>query len=652
MTRLRAGVMISLALGSAIGATADTVWLTSLDLSKVHQGWGKPQIDKNIIEKPITIAGQTFAHGLGTHAPMKMYIVVNGATRFRASVGLDDSALNQQGSLSFKVAADGKILFQTDVMRAGMPARQVDVDVKGMKMLVLTATPGGSDIAFDHADWADAQFDVTGAPPTTIELTPPKPYILTPKPSPKPQINGPSVFGVRPGHPVMFTIPATGDRPMKFSVEGLPAGLQVDESTGTFSGSIAEAGTYPVTFVAKNAKGAAKRAFKFIVGDTIALTPPMGWSTWYMAHTDITQEMVEAEADAMVSTGLINHGYSYINIDDGWNRQPGSNNPDYGAPTRDSRGNLMGNKHFMDIKGMCDHVHADGLKIGIYISPGPTTCAGFEGSLGHEEQDAEQFAKWGFDFLKYDWCSYSAKDGSLPELQKPYRLMGGILKHMDRDFVFNFCQYGMGEVWKWGRDVGGNYWRTTDDLGAPADQLWRSMSTIGFGQSRFAEYSGPGGWNDPDNILIGYILEDKLEPTGLTADEQYTYISLWSLVAAPLILASDLTQMDPFTLSLLSNDEVIAVDQDPAGKGGRRVAQDGDLEVWVKDLADGSKAVGLFNRSEFNSTVTAKWSDVGVSGKCLVRDLWRQRNVGTFSDKYSATVPWHGVVLVKVTPRK
>jgi alpha-galactosidase len=628
---------------------ADTVWLTSLDLSKVHQGWGKPQIDKNIVEKPITIAGKTFAHGLGTHAAMKVIVRVNGATRFRAYVGLDDSALNQQGSLSFKVAADGKVLFETEVMRPGMAARQVDVDLTGKKLLVLSVIPGGSDIAFDHADWADAQFDVSGAPPTSCELTPSKPYILTPKPSPKPQINGPKVFGLRPGHPVLFTIPATGERPMKFSAEGLPSSLTVDENTGMIGGSITEPGTYPVTFVARNSKGTTKREFKFVVGETLALTPPMGWSTWYMAYTGISQEMIEEQADAMVSTGLINHGYSYVNIDDGWNRQPGSNDPSIGAPTRDASGNLLGNKRFMNIKGMCDHVHADGLKIGIYISPGPTTCAGFEGSLGHEEQDAKQFAAWGFDFLKYDWCSYTPKDDSLPELQKPYRLMGGILKRVGRDFIFNFCQYGMGDVWKWGRDVGGNYWRTTGDLGAPPDALWGSVSSIGFGQTAFAQYAGPGGWNDPDNILVGYIMEGKLQPTPLTADEQYTYVSLWSLVAAPLILGCDLTQMDPFTISLLSNDEVIAVDQDPAGKGGRRVAKDGELEVWVKDLEDGSKAVGLFNRSDFDSTVTARWSDVGVSGKCLVRDLWRQKNLGRFSDKFSAKVPWHGVVLVRVS---
>ncbi len=476
--------------------------------------------------------------------------------------------------------------------------------------------------------------------------------ILTPKPSPKPRINGAGIYGVRPGHPVLYLIPASGKRPMHFSVKGLPAGLKLDPSAGILTGSISKPGTYRLTLGAQNALGSAARPFQIVVGENLALTPPMGWSTWYMAYTAISDRMVRAQADAMVASGLAEHGYAYVNIDDGWNIRPDSNDPAIGGAPRDAQGNLRPNRHFPDMKGMCDYVHSKGLKIGIYISPGPLTCAKFEGSYGHEEQDARQFAAWGFDFLKYDWCSYGkiAKDKTVAEFEKPYRLMGGILRSLDRDFVFNLCQYGMGNVWEWGRSVGGNFWRTTGDLGIPKDgSLWLSVSAIGFAQAGKEKWAGPGGWNDPDNILIGHILwNQKLAPTPLTPDEQYTFVSLWSLLSAPLVFGGDMTKLDEFTTSLLTNDEVLEVNQDVLGRAAARVAKQGDLEVWVKPLADGSKAVGLFNRGESEAEVVARWADLGVEGRQKVRDLWRQKDIGQFENEFHSRVARHGVVLVRL----
>jgi len=305
------------------------------------------------------------------------------------------------------------------------------------------------------------------------------------------------------------------------------------------------------------------------------------------------------------------------------------------------------------MKAMTDYVHGKGLKAGIYISPGPTTCAGFEGSYQHEEKDARQFANWGFDLLKYDLCSYGKliKDRkNLSELTKPYALMGSILKSLDRDVVYNLCQYGMGNVWEWGRDVGGNFWRTAGDVGSAKDgSLWKSMTAYGFGQAGKEKWAGPGGWNDPDNVLIGRILWNRqLVPTPLTHDEQYTWVTLWSLMASPLVIGGDLPTMDDFTLSLLTNDEVIDVDQDVLGRQAAPVSRAGDLEVWSKDLADGSKAVGLFNRSDQDAEIAVRWADLGLSGKRVVRDLWRQKDRGTFDGEFRMQVNRHGAVLLSI----
>jgi alpha-galactosidase len=485
---------------------------------------------------------------------------------------------------------------------------------------------------------------------------------LTPKPSPAPRINGPTIYGCRPGAPFVYTIPATGERPMEFSAARLPSGLMLDAKTGRITGTLALKGTYTVKLRAKNALGASERPFRIVCGDKIALTPPMGWSSWYMAYTNISDKMIRAQAEAMVSSGLINHGYTYVNIDDGWNIKLNSNDPAIGGEPRDAAGNLRSNKNFPDMKVLCDEIHRLGLKIGIYISPGPATCAGYAGSYRHEEQDARQFAAWGFDFLKYDWCSYGdvAFDKSLNSLKMPYLVMRAALDKVGRDIVYNVCQYGMGDVWEWGGEVGGNYWRTTGDLGIPPEDksLWTSMSRIGFGQAGKEKYAGPGGWNDPDNILVGSILwNDKLVPAPLTASEQYTYMSLWALLAAPLIFGGDMTQLDDFTLGLLGNDEVIEINQDALGKQAVPVSRVKDCEVWAKDMEDGSKAVGLFNRGDALTTVTARWEDLGIKGKWKVRDAWRQYDWGAFEGWFTKEVNRHGAVLlrlwpVKVTPKK
>src|ERR1017187_2340279 len=481
-----------------------------------------------------------------------------------------------------------------------------------------------------------------------------EPGILTPPASPKPEIRGAKVYGARPGHPFLYAIPATGARPVTFSAQELPRGLKLEPRTGQITVVTPQKGEYAVTLRARNAQGSTERKFRIIAGDQLALTPPMGWSTWYNALTAITDAGIRAQADAMVSSGLIQHGYAYVNIDDGWNIRPGSTDPIVGGPARDEKGNLRSNKNFPDMKALADYVHVKGLKIGIYIGPGPLTCAGFEASYQHEEQDARQFAAWGFDFLKYDLCSYqkSIQDAKDPEeYKKPYRLMGDILRKLDRDFVYNLCEYGRGNVWEWGREVGGNFWRTGDDVGGG----WANVERFGFGQDGMEQGAGPGGGNDPDNINIGYPAGRRGQappPTSLTHNEQYSWMSLWSLMAAPLVFGGDMTKLDDFTLNVLTNDEVIDVDQDTLGKQAAPVAKMGAIEIWAKDLEGGSKAVGLFNRGEQETDLTARWSDLAIRGPQLVRDLWRQKDIGRFDNEFAAKVGRHGVMLVKITPAR
>lgn len=476
--------------------------------------------------------------------------------------------------------------------------------------------------------------------------------IITPRPKPSPRINGPLVYGCRPGHPFLYRIPCQGERPIHFSVEGLPPQLKLDPATGIIIGTTPVKGEYDLLIQAKNSKGKDQRKLKLIAGDKLALTPPMGWNHWYAHYDRITDKMMREAATRMISSGMADVGYQYVNIDDCWMNAPKSNDPMRVGPLRDAQGNIIPNRHFPDMKGLTDYIHEIGLKAGIYTSPGPLTCGGFTGAWQHEEQDARQFAAWGFDFLKYDWCSYgeiAGKNVDLDGYQKPYRKMGKILKSLDRDMVFNLCQYGMGDVWKWGGEVDAHSWRTSGDLGFELDRIF----DVALRNSEFRQYSKPGEWNDPDYIQIGWIGNaGKMgapELSTMPAQMQYAYMSLWSLMASPLIYSGDMSKLDPFTLNVLCNPEVIEVNQDPSGECGLVIKHNKDCFLMVKNLSDGSKAVGLFNRGKNPAEVSADWTELQLSGKQSVRDLWREKELGVFNDKFNSLVPAQGAVMVKIT---
>jgi alpha-galactosidase len=482
--------------------------------------------------------------------------------------------------------------------------------------------------------------------------------ILTPPPLKTPRINGPAVYGQRPGRPFLYTVPVTGDRPVTFSAEGLPPGLDLDLHTGRITGSVATAGTYPVVLHASNSLGEAKKNFKVVIGDQIALTPPMGWNSWNCWAGAVDQEKVLRSARAMVSSGLIDHGWTYINVDDTWQ---GTRDPSTHALQPDP-------KKFPDMKGLCDQIHAMGLKAGIYSTPWVMSYAGrlggsaenpngdkqaWPGKLVRNKKilpcavgkysfaavDAKQWGDWGMDYLKYDWNPIE-----IPQVRE----MADALKNSGRDIVYSLSNRAT-------LSLGGDYaklancWRTTNDI----RDSWASLQKTGFVQDPWSAYTGPGHFNDPDMLVVGYVgWGPKLHSTHLTADEQYTHLSLWSLLSAPLLIGCDLDRLDPFTLNLLTNDEVLAIDQDALAKQARRVPLTNQTFAYIKELEDGGKAVGLFNTGPAAATVILKWTDAGLTGPQTVRDLWRQKNLGVSSDQLESQVASHGVVLLKLMPAK
>lgn len=492
-------------------------------------------------------------------------------------------------------------------------------------------------------------------------LVSPAAEILTPSAPPTPRINGPTLFGVRPGSPCLYSIPTTGDRPMMFSVDGLPEGLAVDPANGRITGALAKPGTYEVTLHAKNALGEASKRFRIVVGDQIALTPAMGWNSWNCWAAAVDQDKVLRSARALANSGLANHGWTYVNIDDTW--QGARTGPDHA---------LQANAKFPDMKALCDEIHRLGLKAGIYSTPWITSYAKFpggssdaadgawskalandaahrHGKYSFARADAKQWADWGFDYLKYDW-----NPNDVPHAAE----MSEALRASGRDIVFSISNTAPFEhAADWARLT--NSWRTTSDIWdqwMPTNMFWQyGVSEIAFSQDRWVPYGGPGHWNDPDMLVVGLVgWGASLHPTHLTADEQYSHLSMWCLLSAPLLIGCDLERLDAFTLNLLTNDEVLAIDQDALGKQAMRVATVGPVDVYAKDLEDGSKAFGFFNRDSAEQTIRFnKLVYAGFKGRIHVRDLWRQKDLPDVADPIQGaltmTIPAHGVMLYKLT---
>ena len=368
----------------------------------------------------------------------------------------------------------------------------------------------------------------------------------------------------------------------------------------------------------------------------VAATPPMGWNSWNFFAGKVTDKDIRDTADLLVSTGMRDAGYVYVNIDDTWEGE------------RDAQGKIQSNSKFPDMKALADYVHSKGLKLGIYSSPGAKTCARYEGSLNHEEQDAETYAEWGIDYLKYDLCSYSGvMRAQFPNdqaaqnkmMREAYEKMHQAIGKTGRPMVYSLCQYGWDSVWEWGPQVGANLWRTTGDISANFDR----MSLIGRSQAGLAKFAGPGHWNDPDMLEVGN--------GRLTHDENVTHMTLWAMLAAPLIAGNNLTQMTPDVASILMNMEVIAIDQDALGRQGDRVYAEGPVEIWAKPLKGGRKALAIFNFGETASEMRGiglHLKEAGLPAHVTARDVWAAKDLGRIGDDTKFTVPRHGVVLLVV----
>lgn len=497
-------------------------------------------------------------------------------------------------------------------------------------------------------------------------------FILTPPPSPKPRINGAKVFGARPGAPFLFKVPATGRKPLVYSANGLPSGLKIDRKSGIISGKVASKGTYKARLEVSNTLGRATRDFRIEIGDQICLTPPMGWNSWYCHSEAISEKAIRDTARAFVEKGLVDHGWSYVNIDDCWQGVRGGK---YNA--------IQPNERFNDMKGMCDYIHSLGLKAGIYSTPWMGTYAGFIGGSApnkagdyskhympedkrlqtHQffgtypgtlkkklnrvgewffDRDAKQWADWGFDYVKIDW-----KPNDVPTAKRVYE----DLQKSNRDIVLSLSNAAPFKNVE-GLAKYSNCWRTTGDI----HDSWGSISGIGFRQGKWQPHTAPGQWNDPDMLQIGMRgkagrQNKKFKPSRLTPDEQFTQVSLWTILSAPLLLSCDIEALDKFTLSLLTNDEVLEVNQDPAGNPAEQLINTKTLQVWRKRMEDGSFALGIFNTDNKKRKVTVQWKDLKIDGSHRLRDLWRQKDLGSFDKTFEAPINTHGVMLLKFTKK-
>ena len=653
-------------------AHAATVALADLDLAKVTVGWGVPGRNVSVGGQPLAIGGRKFANGLGVHASSLTTVQLDSkTTRFSALVGVDDEVLSnaaQTSLVEFLIVGDGKSLWRSGPMKAGDAPKPVSVALGGVRTLQLIVGTQGSD-AYDHADWAQASLEYAGATPQLVAPPREEAVILTPRPKLTPRVNGARVFGARPNAPFLFKIAATGQKPLRYAAANLPPGLKLDPATGLITGRVAQPDTYRATITVANALGKVSRELRIEIGETINLTPPLGWNSWYRLSESVSQQSVLQTARAMVTSGLADHGWNYINIDDCWQ---GERTP----PTRA----LQANAKFPAMKAMCDQIHALGLKAGIYSTPWMGSYAGFRGSSADNEdgsssvelplaerlqpgqvfgrspnlfrlrrdhigpywffdRDAHQWAQWGFDLVKVDW---SPNDIATTErLARDLRASG-------RDIALSLSNSApLDNAPQLSQEA--QLWRTTGDIG----DSWGSIAGIAEAQERWSRYTAPGHWNDPDMLQVGRIGNANAfnaagRPTNLSPNEQYTQVSLWSLLSAPLLLSCDLEALDPFTLSLLTNDEVLEVNQDPLAAPAL-LARQGEARIWSKKLEDGGLAVGLFNFGEFEMDVTANFARLGLRGHQRARDLWRQQDVGAFTDTFTTKVPRHGVVLLKFT---
>jgi len=640
------------------------IWLDDLNIKSFSEGIPAVLAKTNASGDSMLIKGVHYKHGVGVNSTSIMAFYLNGnATGFSALVGVDDKG-NKSLPHIFYVIGDRKILFQSREIKWEQEPQAVNVDLTGIKRLGLLVMVRDEGLTKTYSNWANARFEMINGKLAEHIPNDGERYILTPPVAKSPRINSAKVFGATPGNPFLYTIAATGERPIIFSAQNLPAGLSLDTKTGIITGKVKQRGIYTVVLKAKNQFRQAVEHLNIKIGDTIALTPPIGWNGWNSWARNIDREKVISSANAMVSIGLSQHGWTYINIDDAWQGQRGGK---YNA--------IQPNEKFPKFKEMVDYIHSLGLKTGVYSTPWITSYAGYTGGSSNiengvfpdsvrdnkrnfryigkyrfEKKDALQMAEWGIDYLKYDWRL------EVPSAER----MSVALKESGRDILFSISNSApFTHVQDWMKLA--NSYRTGPDIRDSFNSLFISAFTL----DKWSPYGGPGHWNDPDMMILGNVTTGtQLHPTRLTPDEQYSHVSLFSLLSAPLLIGCPIEQLDAFTLNLLTNDEVIAINQDPLGKPARLVLEENGVQIWLKSLEDGSYAVGLFNTDNFGKkpesyfrwgdektkTFTFDFSKIGLKGMFKLHDVWRQKDIGSFQQNYQTEIRHHGVVMLKMIP--
>lgn len=622
------------------------VRLDQISMTNATNGNGIIQINKSTALNPLKIGGVTYADGLGAHSPSEININLYGtAKRFQASVGVDDetSVKPNEANIEFQVYADNALLWTSGAMKYtdAIRKKNIDLDITGKTYLTLKSTIGSDGVNWsDHADWVATKISYFGTTPICI----PKSSVIL-----APVIANAKYFYAKTGNPIMTRFKIKSFNPATITVTGLPTGLTYNATRNLVSGSIATPGVYTYTLKATNADGTDQATITLDVRNTLdAPTPPMGWNSWNVYGGTINETKLKGIADALVSSGMRDAGYTYLIIDDLW-----------AAATRDGNGLLQpdATKFPSGMKALADYMHNLGIKLGIYSDAATTTCGGSLGSYGNEVKDANQFAAWGIDMLKYDYCN-APSDATSAAAR--YLTMSNALKNSGRKILFNICEWGSTGPEKWAAASGGHTWRNTWD----SRDIWNHGAYDGGHcgviqgldiQNGLEYYAGPNMWNDPDMVMAGLygtgLSSSNAGANGMTDLEYQSQFSLWCLLAAPIQTSFDVTKISAATKAILTNAEAIAIDQDILGQQATKISKSTDTDIYVKDLADGSVAVGLLNRNNTTTqNITVNWSDIYVSGTCTIRDLWSKSNVGTSTTGYTVSVAPHETKLLKIIP--
>jgi len=682
-------VVTALAFSTHSCLAAKTVPLSSLDLTNAVQGWGNPSANLSVEQHQLTIAGQKFTTGFGTHSTGLLIVSLNGgSSKFHAVVGVDDET-NGKGSVVFSVIADGKVIWTSGVIRGGDPGKVADVDLAGVKKLVLSVGDAGDGFDYDHADWADASLDVTGAMPETLKPAHTDPVISTPLQTDAPQFRAPRIIGALAGKPFMFAVPVSGKSPLRYHAANLPAGVTFN--AGILTGTLSTAGSYVVNVRVDNSAGKATEHLTIKVGDTLALTPPMGWNSYDGYGDSVTEAEMLNNAQA-IQQYLKPHGWQYVVVDYRWYDPGAHDNNANGragaALTMDAYGRLLPSPNRFPsavgdagFKALADKIHAMGLKFGIHIMRGiprnavdanlPIAGSKFHAKDAYHADGAcvwcqdmypvagdtpagqawydsifRQYASWGLDFVKVDDLSRPYHTDEIIAIRKAIDKCGraivfstspGATPVADADSISSLA----------------NQWRITDDMWDTWGQLVDNMN---YGNQWYG-HGSPGHWPDVDMLPFGILSVGGRSvgaerQTHLTKAEQVSLMTYAAIMPGPLMLGGDFTKADQWEMSLLTNDEVLGVDQDPAGIQGHMVYNKDGIEAWTKPLQDGSTAVAIFNENIEDATPSIDDADLGLNGVFSIRDLWQHKDLGGGLRPMGYFVPAHGAILLRFTQSK